>query len=120
VKYYESPFIKYLIDIIDNYINVNKEFVNEVFNPASIPGSGGGDMNDILSRIVRNIESDLYTYFKKHILNNYNNGNKFKKNSNNKNNIYIYIYIYACQMGGKTIQNGLIMMGLYVEIITKN
>ena len=68
VKYYESPFIKCLIDIIDNFINIDKEFINEQFNPASIPGPGDGDMNDILSQVVRNIESDLYTYFKKNIL----------------------------------------------------
>jgi hypothetical protein len=91
VKYYESPFIKCLIDIIDNYINVDKEIKNEQFNPASIQGPGGGDMNDILSHIVRNIKSDLYTYFKKNILNNYKEFKKFEINSNNQNTIYIHI-----------------------------
>jgi hypothetical protein len=70
VKYNDSIFIRFLIDIID-ILNKNKICVNECFNPASIYGPGDGDMNDILSTIVKEIGMDIHTYFKTNFLNKY-------------------------------------------------
>jgi len=70
IKYSDSIFIKFLIDII-NILNENKRYENECFNPASIYGPGDGDMNDILSMIVKDIGMDLHSYFQTNFLNKY-------------------------------------------------